>query len=212
MLLSNFHVMCVDNGWSVGDAMAQPSLIDTGNCPGDVVGTLARASLGGQVDCAVALQTARGKICQIADIGAVNGTADVTLDMSVRKRGRTTGLTYGTVDGINGTVTIDYGDGLGLTTLTNQITIRADTTRNAKFSDHGDSGAVVVNDEGAVVGLNFAGDENDPTFAVANPIQAVLSALNVSICSAGSIEERLTAIEATISQLLASQKGSKKIS
>src|SRR5262245_13015176 len=45
LLLSNFHVMCVDNGWSVGDQMTQPSRVDTGSCPGGVVGTLFRAAL-----------------------------------------------------------------------------------------------------------------------------------------------------------------------
>lgn len=183
MLLSNFHVMCVDSAWKIGDTMAQPSRVDNGSCPTDIVGTLARASLGGQVDCAVALQTTRSQACEIVDIGEVKGTANATLGMSVRKRGRTTGLTYGTVDGISGTVRINYGNGLGIVTLTNQITVKADTTLSAKFSDHGDSGAVVVNDNGEVVGLNFAGDDDDPTFAAANPIQAVLSALDVKICS-----------------------------
>src|SRR5215831_2484964 len=30
LLLSNFHVMAVDTGWSVGDQMTQPSRVDTG--------------------------------------------------------------------------------------------------------------------------------------------------------------------------------------
>jgi hypothetical protein len=201
MLLSNFHVMCVDDRWSVGDAMAQPSRIDSGNCPDDIVGTLSRASLGGQVDCAVALQTARDQVCEVVDIGAVNGTESATMGISVRKRGRTTGLTFGTIDGLSGTFPIDYGNGLGTVTLTNQITIRADMTLNAKFSDHGDSGSVVVNDSGAVVGLLFAGDED---VTLVNPIQAVFSALDISICSK-SVEERLSAIEAKLSQLLASE-------
>jgi hypothetical protein len=207
MLLSNYHVMCIDDGWSVGDTIVQPSRIDGGNCPDDVVGTLSRASLGEQVDCAVALQTARDQVCEIVDIGAVNGTASTTLGMNVRKRGRTTGLTYGTVEGIDGSVPIDYGNGLGTVTLTNQINIKADPVRNTLFSDHGDSGSVVVNDSGAVIGLLFAGG-GDITWA--NPIEAVLSAMDVSICSSGiessrSLEERLTAIEALLSQLLASE-------
>lgn len=206
MLLSNFHVMCVNDGWSVGDAIVQPSRVDSGNCPVDIVGTLSRASLGGQVDCAVALQTARGQVCEIVDIGAVNGTADAILGMSVRKRGRTTGLTYGTVDGLGGSFLTDYGNGLGIVTLTNQITIKADPAHNTSFGDHGDSGSVVVNDSGEVVGLYYAGDDSDASFGLANPINAVLNALDVSICSSRSIEERLTAIEAMISQLLESEK------
>jgi hypothetical protein len=49
MLLSNFHVMCVDTGWHAGDTMAQPSRVDGGSCPASVVGTLARAQLTSQL-------------------------------------------------------------------------------------------------------------------------------------------------------------------
>ena len=196
MLLSNFHVMCVDNGWSVGDTMAQPSRPDGGICPADVVGTLQRASLGGKVDCAVASHAARGYACSIEDIGLLMypGTAMASEGLAVRKRGRTTGLTYGIVDTVDLTVKIDYGDGLGEVTLTNQIGIEVDSTQNPQFGISGDSGSVVVNDERKVVGLYFAGnmEETDAqgnvivpegTYGVANPIQAVLDALNVRICA-----------------------------
>jgi hypothetical protein len=101
--------------------------------------------------------TARSHLNEIVDIGCVTGIANAALDMAVRKRGRTTKLTYGTVEGISLTITLDYGDGIGNVTLTNQITINADTTRNPLFSDHGDSGSVIVNDSGQVVGLLFVG-------------------------------------------------------
>ena len=54
MMLSNFHVLCVDNGFHTGDLQAQPGLVDGGHAPADVVGSLQRQSLGGSVDCAVA--------------------------------------------------------------------------------------------------------------------------------------------------------------
>jgi hypothetical protein len=147
MLLSNFHVMCVDNTHAVGDAMTQPSRVDGGACPGGVVGTLARQSLGGQVDCAVAdISGARGNVCEIVDIGAVAGQAVAALGQKVRKRGRTTMLTYGEVDSVHLTVTVDYGAGIGNVTLTDQIGIKPDTAHNPKFGDHGDSGSVVVDD------------------------------------------------------------------
>ena len=183
MMLSNFHVMCLNNGWSVGDTMAQPSRVDGGTCPADVVGALQRASLGGQVDCAVASHTARGWECSILDIGAINGTAAATDGMAVRKRGRTTGLTYGVVDTVDLSVNIDYCDGLGPMTLTDQIGIEVDAAQSAQFGDGGDSGSVVVDSSNNVVGLYFAGN-SDGTYGAANPIAAVLSALNVSICTA----------------------------
>ncbi len=182
MLLSNFHVMCVDTGWSVGDTMTQPSRPDGGSCPTGIVGALERASLGGQVDCAVSSHTARGSQCSITEIGTVTGTAPAVLDQPVRKRGRTTGLTYGIVDSVSLTVAIPYGNGLGTVTLTNQIGIAVDTARSTQFGNNGDSGSVVVNDSREVVGLYFAGT-TDGAHGVANPIAAVLSALNVSMCT-----------------------------
>jgi hypothetical protein len=178
--LTNFHVACVDSTFTIGDRMVQPSRIDTGVVPTDEFGSLARETLSANVDGAViAIDSGRASQCEIADIGAVRGTAAAALGMAVRKRGRTTLLTYGSVDGVSGSVTIDYGDGIGSKTLTNQISIAADTTRNPLFSDHGDSGSVIVNDSGFVVGLLFAGSG---TSTVANPIAAVLSELNISIC------------------------------
>jgi hypothetical protein len=181
MMLSNFHVMCVNNGWSVGDTIAQPGRVDGGTCPTDVVGALQRASLGGQVDCAVASHSARGYSCSIVDIGDVSGTSAATVGMAVRKRGRTTGLTYGTIDTVDLSVNIDYCNGLGSVTLTNQIGIDVDPAQSTMFGDHGDSGSVVVENSRKVVGLYFAGSE-DGTYGVANPIQSVLTALNVSMC------------------------------
>jgi len=185
MLLSNFHVMCINDGWNVGDTMAQPSRVDGGSCPADVVGTLQRASLGEQVDCAVASHTARTFASEIVGIGEVAGIALATEDIAVRKRGRTTGLTYGVIDTTDLTVNIDYGDGLGEVTLTNQIGIDVDSEQSTQFGDHGDSGSVVVNNNRKVVGLHFAGS-SDGTYGVANPILAVLNALNVSIVEAAA--------------------------
>jgi hypothetical protein len=183
--LTNFHVACVDSTFTIGDRMVQPSRIDTGVVPADEFGSLARETLSANVDGAViAIDSGRASQCEIADIGPVRGTAAAALGMAVRKRGRTTLLTYGSVDGVSGSVTVDYGDGIGSKTLTNQLSIATDTTRNPLFSDHGDSGSVIVNDSGFVVGLLFAGSG---TSTMANPIAAVLSELNVSICVGKSV-------------------------
>ncbi len=180
MVLSNYHVLCVDKAWSDGDAIVQPSRIDGGVCPGSQVAILKRGMVGGQVDCAVAEISTRETDWQIADIGAVSGTNKASLGQTVRKRGRTTGLTYGTVDAEELSVNLDFGHGIGQLQLTNQIGIKPDAARNAKFGDNGDSGSVVVNDAGEVVGLYFAGDPRDP-YGLANPIAAVLAALDVTM-------------------------------
>ena len=182
MLLSNFHVMAVDNSWSAGDTMAQPALaFDGGSCPADVVGELQRAVLGGEVDCAVSSITARGHNCRITEIGAIRGTADAVEDEPVRKRGRTTELTHGFVDDIDLTVTVPY-DGIGNVTLVHQIGIEVDASKSAEFGMSGDSGSVVVNADNEVIGLYFAGTD-DGSYGVANPIQSVLDALNVDMCT-----------------------------
>jgi len=183
--LTNFHVACVDNTFSNGDRMVQPSRIDTGVVPGDEFGSLLRETLSGNVDGAViAIDAGRSSSCDVVEIGSIRGTKAATLGMAVRKRGRTTGLTHGTVDGIDQTIRVDYGDGLGIRTLTNQISIAADTAQNPIFSDHGDSGSVIVDGSGFVVGLLFAGAG---TSTSANQIASVLAELNISICVGKSI-------------------------
>ena len=180
MLLSNFHVMCVDNGSNAGDQMAQPSRVDTGSCPASNVGKLHRSALSAAVDGAISTLEGRGYRCEIVDIGVVAGSKTATLGMKVRKRGRTTGLTYGLVDSISLSVNVDYGDGLGVHTLNNQIGIAPDATKNPKFGDHGDSGSVAVDNKRRIVGLYFAG--SDDGYGIANPISSVLSELNISLC------------------------------
>jgi hypothetical protein len=101
--------------------------------------------------------------------------------MAVRKRGRTTGLTYGTVDSVSLSVKVDYEDGIGEKILSNQIGITPDTAQNASFGTNGDSGSVVVDNNRKIVGLYFAG--SDDGYGVANPIADVLTALNISICT-----------------------------
>lgn len=181
MMLSNFHVMCVNNGWSAGDTMAQPSRVDGGACPSDVVGELTRATLGGQVDGAVSRITARSHDCRITEIGNVTGTAAAVDGEAVRKRGRTTGLTYGFVDDLALTVTIDYEQDVGNVTLSNQIGIEVDSAQSTQFGNSGDSGSVVVNANGEVIGLYFAGTD-DGSYGVANPIASVFGALDVRLC------------------------------
>jgi hypothetical protein len=182
MALTNFHVACIDDGWSVGDTMAQPSRVDSGSCPGDRFAVLTRATLSEHVDGAVVtIDSGKTTDCTIEEIGAVTGQAVATVGMAVRKRGRTTELTFGTVNSVDVTVSIDYGDGLGTHTLKNQIRVVPDTAQNARFSDHGDSGSAVVDGSGKVVGLLFAGT-NSGSATYANPIQAVLDELNVNLC------------------------------
>jgi Peptidase S7, Flavivirus NS3 serine protease len=186
MILSNFHVLCVDKSWSDGDPIAQPARTDGGTCPIAEVGVLKRAVLGGQVDCAAAELSSRQTDWEVVEIGKINGRNTATVGETVRKRGRTTGLTYGTVDTVDLTVSLDFGHGIGTIELTNQIGIKPDPIRSAKFGDSGDSGSVIINDANEVVGLYFAGDPTNP-YGLANPIDAVLTALNVTMPTQGTM-------------------------
>jgi len=121
-------------------------------------------------DCALALPTSPDVVSKdILHIGAPMGEREATLGTAVQKSGRTTGLTTGSIIQIDLTVQVAYGTRIA--TFTDQLMAGA-------MSAGGDSGSAVLDDEGYVVGLLFAGSE---TTTIINPIQAVLDALGVQI-------------------------------
>ena len=95
--------------------------------------------------------------------------------MAVQKYGRTTALTRGTVTAINAIINIGYSSGTAR--FIGQIIVQS----RGPFIKAGDSGSLLVTDpDRDPVGLLFAGD-NSGKFAIANNIDAVLNAFNVSI-------------------------------
>src|SRR5262245_22821720 len=89
-------------------------------------------------------------------------------DAAVQKYGRTTGLTRGTVTGINATVMIKYDTGRAR--FEGQIVVTGNG--GSSFSAGGDSGSLIVTDPGKnPVALLFAGGSST---TIGNPIQAVL--------------------------------------
>ena len=106
---------------------------------------------------------------EILNIGKISGTTTAVLGMAIRKSGRTTGFTTGTVTTIEATVSVNYGPGQ-VATFENQFVA-------GPMSEGGDSGSLIVAaDSQAAVGLLFAGSTESTIF---NPIQAVLNCLNV---------------------------------
>jgi hypothetical protein len=95
---------------------------------------------------------------------------------AVKKHGRTTGLTRGTVTGINATVLIRYDKGSAR--FVKQIVIKG--LNGSAFSAGGDSGSLIVTDDAqnAPVALLFAGSSSS---TIGNPIQDVLGAFGVTI-------------------------------
>lgn len=111
--------------------------------------------------------------------------------LRLAKSGRTTGLTCSTVAAVDLSVKVDYFKDCAETqpyytkTFTGQIGIAGD-----RFSDSGDSGALVVDASNAEpVGLFFAGgtDGKGHGLSIANPIGDVLSELGAQTGSAMSI-------------------------
>lgn len=123
-----------------------------------------------EVDAAVARPIDSSLITgDILDIGVITGTKPATINMPVRKSGRTTATTTGTIEMLNATVDVGYGGSL-VATFENQIVA-------GNISSPGDSGSLVVDGtEPLAVGLLFAGSN---TSTIINPIDRVLDLLNV---------------------------------
>lgn len=191
--LSNNHVYARENAASIMDAVIQPGTFDGGVSPADDIGELddfepidfRSCAQGGAntIDAAIAATTT-ALVGNATPSGVGYGTprsATMTaaVNMKVKKVGRTTGSTKGTVQAIYATVNVGYDSGVAC--FTGQIIISPGT-----FSAGGDSGSLIVvdgkgrtkNDDRRPVGLLFAGST---TMTVANPIDPVLERFNVTI-------------------------------
>ena len=183
--LSCFHVLCGDSDWKRGDQLTQ--LSREGVCTEDaIVGTLADACLRGNfgqieqdVDGALAEVTSKEVAWEIPGIGLLTGTAEPKPGTRVRKMGAATGLTHRVIEGLNKTITVDFYDGIGEVTFTRSIRIVPDTSHSAKFSTKGDSGAVIVTEQNQIVGLLFAGTD-DESVTIANNISEVVQSLGIT--------------------------------
>ena len=137
-----------------------------------VVSIKANPQAANLVDAAVARPNLSADLLdEIMEIGRVAGTLPAELGMAVRKSGRTTGLTSGEITVMEATVTVSYGAGKDAT-FENQLIL-------GPMSQGGDSGSLIVA-AGSLqaVGLLFAGSEQS---TIANPIQAVLTCLDVTL-------------------------------
>ena len=187
--LSNNHVYAASNAASIGDAVIQPGTFDGGAAPGDTIGTLAEYKeilfdgSDNTIDAAIALSSTAnlGNSTPSDGYGTPqSATVAASINQKVKKYGRTTGETKGSVQGIGFTINVDYG-AAGVATFVNQIVIGP-----GSFSAGGDSGSLIVDDSkgkgkgdnGKPVGLLFAGSF---FFTIANPIDPVLDEFGVTI-------------------------------
>ncbi|MBN1934217.1 MAG: hypothetical protein JW934_06115 [Anaerolineae bacterium] len=131
--------------------------------------TRARA-IENTVDCAIARPLSSDLVRpEILEIGRPKGISGGALGMKVQKTGRTTGYTTGQITQIDVTVQIDYGG---------QPVTFVDQWMATRMSAGGDSGSAVLDMQGNVMGLLFAGSD---MATLINPIQLVLDALKVEL-------------------------------
>ena len=190
-ILSNNHVLADENKYRKGGAIVQPGTLDGGAAPRDAVATLSafvtldRARIN-FVDAAIAKLdgAVEANVSKLTGTGTLAGVIARDLDIGdpVSKVGRTTGIRRGRVTAVElDGVTVTYD--LGVVTFDNQVEIEGAGAQ--AFSDAGDSGSLIVDEEGYAAALLFAGGDhggsNGKGLTYGNPIHAVLSALKVEL-------------------------------
>ncbi len=180
-ILSNNHVLANSNAATKGDPILQPGKHDGGTYPADTIAHLKRfipilfnRNRYNLVDAALAKpRDLRNVVAPIAGLGIPRGTVEATLGMQVIKSGRTTGVTSGTVTGLDATIAVGFGTGTAY--FRNQI-----LTTN--MSAGGDSGSLLMDRSNRkATGLLFAGSSK---VTVHNNISNVLTALGVELITA----------------------------
>jgi len=207
VLLTNWHVLMA-NGARVDDKVFQPpptsipptDLADLPVRPkddDDVIGKIAKSAITEKVDGAIARINVssccrccgidfQNKIKGLSVSGhpptdAIVGQRPAVSGMQVFKVGRVTGRTAGHVVDPNFPEFSITRQGTTYT-FTGQIQIAGEDTV-VPFSDHGDSGAVVIDADGFIVGLHFAsnGQPGQNSRAIANHIADVCHELGITI-------------------------------
>ncbi len=174
-ILSNNHVLAAQNSGAVGDPIYQPGVYDGGTAA-DTIGHLERwvpVNVSGgnnEVDCAFAKALApwdQNVTRHVEGIGTPAAVADAAVGQAVRKSGRTTEVTTGTIVSDNATLSLAFGGGQAV--FVNQL-------QTTHMASGGDSGSLLW-DQGSltVVGLLFAGSN---TVTYHNKINRVLALLS----------------------------------
>ena len=190
-ILSNNHVLADENRYPKGGSIVQPGTLDGGSPTADRVAKLTKfvrlePGQTNLVDCAIAkLNSAiQADVHKLKGIGTLAGprSGDLQVGDVVHKVGRTTGVRHGRVtafelDGVD----VEYD--IGVISFDNQVEIEG--SGNRSFSDAGDSGSFIVDDQMLAAALLFAGGDhggsNGKGLTYANPIDAVLKALKVKL-------------------------------
>lgn len=208
VLLSNWHVL-MGNGARVGEPIYQPSPLWMPNYPvdqlpkrripdDDVIAYITDYKITERIDAAIARLDVssccrccgldfRDEILGLSEDGrpatnTIAGLRPAVSGHTVFKVGVTTGRTEGRILEIE-SPELPPGRANGQTLIfSGQITIVTDDTE-VPFSDHGDSGAVVIDEDNYVIGLLFGGNGQEPPDheTYANHMGEVITALGIDI-------------------------------
>ncbi len=202
-ILSNNHVLADEDAGTIGDAIIQPSLIDTASpCSSFGANTVAHLSqfinleeANPPADAAIAQVVtspasvdSTGGIIELGD-SAPSGvptneapastilavTSLVPNSTAVAKSGRSTGLTCSTIEATDVSVSIQYTHGLGGASFNVTYTDQI-AVNGGTFSAAGDSGSLIVSQAGAQpIALLYGGSSTE---TVGAPVQTALTALD----------------------------------
>ena len=190
-IMSNNHVLAGENRGYRGDRIVQPGAV-AGNPPhigeleswvplkySPATATPITGNVNwNEVDAAIAFLTSDihgyQRYLPHHNLPSISGVANAHVHETVFKVGPTSALTRGSVVAINTQVPSTYAQ--GVCWFQNSIEIKGEGGR--LFSAYGDSGAVVINRSGKIIGVLYSGNG---TTSFACPISSVMQQLNCSL-------------------------------
>ena len=179
-MLSNNHVFADENRMPIGSGIVQPGTLDGGR-NADRIGSLYRFvplrfdNRRNWMDAAAGVFESNALAnMAIVGLGMPTGVSKPELNSVVRKSGRTTGVTEGIIRAIPfDVINVQYET--GMVRVDDVMVIESE---QGSFSKAGDSGSLILDAKGRVVGLLFAGSDV-VTYAI--PIRRVLRQLRLKL-------------------------------
>ena len=186
-LLSNNHVFADVNRGKPGAPILQPGVID-GGTPEDKIAELSRFyplntnSGSNIIDAAIAkVDPGIAFDQEICSIGKVKGTNPATALLKVKKHGRTSGYTEGSITDLSLDVNVglDHNNPSKAVLFQDQLRIHKSHSFSS-WAQFGDSGSLVLDMEDRAVGLYFAGPANG-VYGIANRIEEVIKRMEIKL-------------------------------
>ena len=181
VLLTNAHVVGIPEGGLDGDdndmiELGQPCHTTSCCCTCNDIAITLHGVRNNHLDFAIArIKQGIQVNAEIEEIGPITGVAAAMMvGENVHKRGKTTGHTQGMISKL-------MMNGMG---VVERIEVKKNMG-NDRFSEPGDSGSALLNDNDEIIGLHRAGT-NGPTvvapnfLSISTPIQLVLSTLTTN--------------------------------